>query len=193
MNPEITSDLGGRTAGLQHHLHRLSLELRAEPATTFWHGPHPLEIKRTCPRSLVHATPPAPPPGAGRSRTATPAVRADRHPQDPTTRPRRRPPPLISARRMTCAGVSGTHSQQAGPQSNPRWRTLGTAARDVGRDPTRDIRGQVCKTCMCWPSASTPNAEHHCCSWPSRQAKVEPYRCRSASPKPLRYNSRCAG
>jgi hypothetical protein len=29
-------------AGLQHHLHRLSLELRAEPATTFWHATHPL-------------------------------------------------------------------------------------------------------------------------------------------------------
>src|SRR6185312_11433772 len=54
MDSEVTGNLGDRTAGLQHHLHRLSLELRAEPATTFWHEPHPLEIKRTCPRSLVH-------------------------------------------------------------------------------------------------------------------------------------------
>ena len=36
--------------------------------------------------------------------TATPPPRADRDPQDPTTRPPRRPPPRISARRMTCAG-----------------------------------------------------------------------------------------
>ena len=39
MNTEIASDLGDRLPGLQHHLHGLSLELRAEPTTTLWHEP----------------------------------------------------------------------------------------------------------------------------------------------------------
>ena len=63
-------------------------------------------------RAPLQRSPAAPQPGAGCSRTATPPPRADRDPQDPTTRPRRRPPPRISARRMTCAGVSGTHSAE---------------------------------------------------------------------------------
>ena len=60
-------------------------------------------------RMPLQRSPSAPQPGAGGSRTATAPPRADRDTQDQTTRPRRRPPPRISARRMTCAGVSGTH------------------------------------------------------------------------------------
>jgi hypothetical protein len=33
VDTEITGDLGDRLARLDHHLHRLSLELRAEPST----------------------------------------------------------------------------------------------------------------------------------------------------------------
>jgi hypothetical protein len=150
-------------------------------------GSPPRRRSSTCWRKPT--TPGRPP--IGRSRPAQALIDEDcctphpSAPRDAVLRESRRRAHLQSA---TTAG-----GQQAGPQSNPRWRTLGTAARDVGRDPIRDIRGQVCKTCMCWPSASTPNAEHHCCSWPSRQADVEPSRCRSASPKPWRSNSRCAG
>ena len=39
MDAEITGDLSDRPAGLQDHLHRLSLELRAEPSANFWHEP----------------------------------------------------------------------------------------------------------------------------------------------------------
>ena len=53
-------------------------------------------------RSLGQAAPSQP--GAGCSLTATLPPRTDRDPQEPTTRPRRRPPPQVSARRMTCAG-----------------------------------------------------------------------------------------
>jgi putative transposase len=59
---------------------------------------------------------PAPQPGAGCSPTATPPPPADRDAQDPTTRPRWRPPTRIPARRMTCGWVSGTHTRRIGAQ-----------------------------------------------------------------------------
>src|SRR5262245_34298290 len=53
MDPEVPGHLCDGLAGLDHHLHRLSLELSTEPATLF--GPeHILSFERTCPRSLVH-------------------------------------------------------------------------------------------------------------------------------------------
>jgi hypothetical protein len=55
MDAEVTGDLGDRLAGLDHHLHGLSLELRAELAAMLWHE-QILSAKRTCPRSLIHLT-----------------------------------------------------------------------------------------------------------------------------------------
>src|SRR4051794_23222264 len=54
--PRSPGDLGDRLARLDHHLHRLSLELRAEPPALLGHG-HIISIEGTCPRSLVHLRP----------------------------------------------------------------------------------------------------------------------------------------
>jgi hypothetical protein len=56
MNIEVTPNLGDGLARLEHHLHRLSPKLRAEPPTMFRHGKDPLSRERPCPRSLVHPT-----------------------------------------------------------------------------------------------------------------------------------------
>src|SRR5207249_5130268 len=53
MDPQIPCYRSDRSSGLDHHLHRFSLELGTEPATLFGHE-HILSIERTCPRSLVH-------------------------------------------------------------------------------------------------------------------------------------------
>src|SRR5262249_40185430 len=87
MDTKISRYLRDRLAGLDDHLHRFSLELRAEPATLLGHE-HILSIERHCPRSLVHpkplphhwrSAPPPPhpagaapePPPRGPQRTAT--------------------------------------------------------------------------------------------------------------------------
>ena len=85
----------------------------------------------------LQRSPSAPQPGAGCSLTATPPPRADRDPQDPTTRPPRRPPPRISAGRMTCARVSGTHRPDTVRRHQPtlfaHWYLLpSTGRRTVG-------------------------------------------------------------
>src|SRR4051812_29612722 len=53
VDPQIAGDLRDGLASLDHHLHGLSLELRAEPSTLLGHGPI-LSVERNCPRSLVH-------------------------------------------------------------------------------------------------------------------------------------------
>src|SRR3954454_3304325 len=53
VHPQIAGDLRDGLASLDHHLHGLSLELRAEPSTLLGHGPI-LSVERNCPRSLVH-------------------------------------------------------------------------------------------------------------------------------------------
>src|ERR1022692_1672312 len=53
MNTKITGHHGDRLAGLDHHLHGLSLELRAEPPALLGHG-QILSVESPCPRSLVH-------------------------------------------------------------------------------------------------------------------------------------------
>src|SRR3954451_13677047 len=53
VDPKVASDLGDGLAGLEHHLHGLSLELRAEPPPRLWHG-QILSAQSHCPRSLVH-------------------------------------------------------------------------------------------------------------------------------------------
>src|SRR4051812_48984705 len=55
VDPQVTSDLGDRPAGLEHHLHGLSLELRAELPPLLGHG-RILSGGGPCPRSLVHPT-----------------------------------------------------------------------------------------------------------------------------------------
>jgi hypothetical protein len=55
-------------------------------------------------RAPLQRSPSAPQPAAGCSPTATPPPCTDRDLQDPTTRPRRRPPPRISARRRQVHG-----------------------------------------------------------------------------------------
>ncbi len=57
MHAKITRDLGDRLARLNHHLHRLSLKLRAEPPTMSRHKTNPLWSESPCPRSLVHPRP----------------------------------------------------------------------------------------------------------------------------------------
>src|SRR3954451_11471940 len=59
MDPEITSDLRDWLAGLEDHLDGFGLELGTEPTSLLGHVPI-LSSGRTCPRSLVHLTPPAP-------------------------------------------------------------------------------------------------------------------------------------
>jgi hypothetical protein len=56
MDTEIPGHLRDRFTGLDHHLHRLGLELGTEPATLFGHE-HILSVERTCPRSLIHLPP----------------------------------------------------------------------------------------------------------------------------------------
>src|SRR3954449_2239674 len=53
VDPQVTSDLGDRLPGLEHHLDGFGLELRAEPAPLLWHG-QILSAASHCPRSLVH-------------------------------------------------------------------------------------------------------------------------------------------
>src|SRR4051812_38871322 len=61
IDAQVAGDLGDGLAGLEHHLHGLSLELRAEPAPLLWHG-QILSAESHCPRSLV---PPRDGPPAG--------------------------------------------------------------------------------------------------------------------------------
>src|SRR3954449_12673577 len=53
VDPQVTSDLGDRLPGLEHHLDGFGLELRAEPAPLLWHGQIHSAASH-CPRSLVH-------------------------------------------------------------------------------------------------------------------------------------------
>jgi hypothetical protein len=53
MDTEITGNLRDRFLGLDHHLHSLSLELRAEPTTLLGHE-QILSLKTHCPRPLAH-------------------------------------------------------------------------------------------------------------------------------------------
>jgi hypothetical protein len=55
-------------------------------------------------RTPLQRSPPTPHPGAGCALTTTPPRCTDRDPQRPTTRPRRRPTPRISAGRVACTG-----------------------------------------------------------------------------------------
>ena len=57
VDAKITGDLDDRLPRLDHHLHRLSLKLRAEPPTMFRHRTDPLWFESSCPRSLVHPNP----------------------------------------------------------------------------------------------------------------------------------------
>jgi len=53
MDARFAGDLGDRLAGLDHHLHGLRLELRAELAAMLWRE-QILSAEITCPRSLIH-------------------------------------------------------------------------------------------------------------------------------------------
>src|SRR3954470_16170922 len=53
VDPQVAGDLGDGLAGLEHHLHGLGPELRAEPPPLLWHG-QILSAESHCPRSLVH-------------------------------------------------------------------------------------------------------------------------------------------
>jgi Insertion element 4 transposase N-terminal len=55
VDPQVPGDNGDGLAGLDHHLHGLSLELRAELAAMLWHETDPLRLAEShCPRSLIH-------------------------------------------------------------------------------------------------------------------------------------------
>ena len=96
-------------------------------------------------RTPLQRSPATPRPGAGRSLTTAPPPRGDRDPQDRTTRPARRPPPRISAGRVTCAELlaptRGTQRERRGATAaDPRARDPGGARRrrpagGVAHDP----------------------------------------------------------
>src|SRR5262249_32794565 len=55
VDPQVPGHLRDRLAGRDHHLHGLSLELRAELAAMLWHRTDPLSRAEShCPRSLIH-------------------------------------------------------------------------------------------------------------------------------------------
>src|SRR5215510_10246515 len=55
VDPQVPGHLRDRLAGRDHHLHGLSLELRAELAAMLRHETDPLSRAEShCPRSLIH-------------------------------------------------------------------------------------------------------------------------------------------
>src|SRR5262245_37957171 len=77
VDPQVPGHLRDRLAGRDHHLHGLSLELRAELAAMLRHETDPLSRAEShCPRSLIHLTSPIPnviccPPGRPASLTCS--------------------------------------------------------------------------------------------------------------------------
>src|SRR5262249_23268352 len=58
VDPQVPGHLRDRLAGRDHHLHGLSLELRAELAAMLRHETDPLSRAEShCPRSLIHLKP----------------------------------------------------------------------------------------------------------------------------------------
>src|SRR5262245_696851 len=58
VDPQVPGHLRDRLAGRDHHLHGLSLELRAELAAMLRHETDPLSRAEShCPRSLIHLNP----------------------------------------------------------------------------------------------------------------------------------------
>src|SRR4051812_12589314 len=130
VDPQVASDLGDRLAGLEHHLHGFSLELRTELPPLLGHG-RILSSQRTCPRSLVHPRqPPRPaarrtdelrPTPAPRPRTdhpdpAQPPLPGHRH--RPASRPVPDPRPRPAAPRRT--GPARRAHQPPTARSQPR-------------------------------------------------------------------------
>src|SRR3954447_742025 len=133
VDPQVAGDLGDGLAGLEHHLHGLSLELRAEPSPLLWHG-QILSAASHCPRFLVHPSP-GRPAKSDRARTSKDPPRTSPNPQrqpspchprswTPNTRHRGRamdslmPPPLPAAARLPQADlISATPAAPTAPDA----------------------------------------------------------------------------
>src|SRR3954454_14714341 len=127
VDPKVASDLGDGLAGLEHHLHGLSLELRAEPPPRLWHG-QILSAQSHCPRSLVHpsarpdwrVTPPA---GTALLRWADVHVSKIAEAFGKHQLAGRRP---SDARRSTRMGPEARRMSPHGPPSVRCWRPVRT-------------------------------------------------------------------
>ena len=138
MDTKISSHLRDRLTRLDDHLHRLSLELRAEPATLLGHE-HILSVERHCPRSLVHPTPRRDRPRRHTPQTAHPTA-AGHHPRLPPLRPTRRDrdsPRHTTRRPSRHAQYHSITTRQPSTVSPPRWGTSPSTSGELRRASSR--------------------------------------------------------
>jgi hypothetical protein len=108
------------------------------------HQPTTRRRRATRIRTPLQRSPPTPHPRAGCSLTTAPPRCTDRDPQDPTTRPRRRPPPRISAGRVACA-TARRHRSPSGRLPDPRC----IAGRWSDRRRHRERQAHAIRPCEC--------------------------------------------